>query len=323
LNDPAGLAFDAAGNLYIADASNHRVRRVDGSSFFITTLAGDGVAGYSGDGGPATSASLNNPTSVAIDGLGRLYIGDEFNYRVRRVDLGTGTIATVAGTGTSGFSGDGGAATSANVQVTALATDSEGNLFLTSSSNRRVRFVDATTGLIETIAGNGLAGFAGDGGPAVLARLNRPAGVALDGAGNLLLADSSNDRIRRVELEADLGITKDDGRANAPVGGPIEYTVAVTNYGPGTVSKLRVGDSLPPEILFPVFAPSSAPQQRPAPGRTELSRPGRLSYLTGQISGAAYFLVTPRPYTMGASPTSAGKRSHRRRCLLAPADLNI
>jgi uncharacterized repeat protein (TIGR01451 family) len=330
LNFPAGLAFDAAGNLYIADASNHRVRRVDGSSNLITTIAGNGVSGFSGDGIPATSASLNNPTSLAIDGLGRLYICDEDNYRVRMVDLGTGMISTVAGNGVSGFSGDGGPATSANIHAIATGVDPLGNLFLTQATGRRVRWVDAITGTIETVAGSGPAGFGGDGGPAVLAILNRPAGIALDASGNLLLADSSNDRVRRVELSADLGITKDDGRINAPVGGPIEYTIAVTNYGPGTVSKLRVIDNVPAEILLPTFTSSTGAYSSATGEWTGLSLgPTQTVYLTlsGQISGAASgsLVNTATVSPMGGvnDPASGNDTASDIDAVETPADLSL
>ena len=197
LNQPVGVAVDGSGNLYIADAGNSRVRKVDGSGT-ITTVAGTGGFGFSGDGGPATAAQLNSPYGVALDGSGNLYIGDTGNQRVRRVN-GSGTISTVAGTGTQGFSGDGGPATAAQLRdPVGVALDGSGNLYIADSANSRVRKVDGT-GTISTVAGTGGFGFSGDGGPATAAQLNSTYGVALDSSGNLNIGDANNNRVRKVE----------------------------------------------------------------------------------------------------------------------------
>lgn len=194
--NPVRAVEDTAGNIYIADQSNHRVRKVD-TNGIVTTIAGTGVMGFSGDGGPAASAMLNNPTAVALGPGGNLYFADQFNHRIRRVDPG-GTITTIAGTGAAGFSGDGGAATSAELNYPGgLVVDSSNNVFLSDDVNNRVREV-ASSGVITTVAGNGSVGFSGDGGPATAAQLNATFGVALDGAGDLLLGDSMNNRIRKV-----------------------------------------------------------------------------------------------------------------------------
>ena len=257
LNETAGLALDAADNLYIADRNNHRVRKVDFGTQQISTVAGDGFAGFFGDFGQATSASLNRPTGVAVDGAGHLYIGDANNNRVRKVDAGTGVITTIAGNGSSGVTGDGGPAIGAALQVSAIAVDPSGNLFVSSGTWYRVRFVDSSTSIITTRAGTGgLPGFSGDGGPAVNAVLNRPMGASVDSLGNFVFADSVNGRIRIVELSADLSITKDDGQTTVVAGGPIQYTITVTNNGPGVVSQVRVVDAVPPEILTPTYTPS-------------------------------------------------------------------
>ena len=155
--------------LYIADQVNNRVRKVSGG--IITTVAGTGTAGYSGDGGQATSAQLNNPLGVAVDAQGSLYIADYANHRVRKVS--GGIITTVAGTGTAGYSGDGGQATSAQLNFpVGVAVDAQGSLYIADSDNYRVRKVSG--GIITTVAGTGTAGYSGDGGQATSAQLNVP-----------------------------------------------------------------------------------------------------------------------------------------------------
>jgi sugar lactone lactonase YvrE len=199
LDRPLGVAVDDAGNFFFADQLNHRIRRVDAVTGIITTVAGNGTPGYGGDGGPATSASLREPPGVAVDPAGNLFIADPVNHRIRRVDATTGIITTVAGNGISGFSGDGGPATSANLGIGGVAVDKAGNLFIITSN--AIRRVDAATGIITTVAGIGISGFSGDGGPATSARLNDPRGIAVDDAGNLFIADMRNHRIRRVDAK--------------------------------------------------------------------------------------------------------------------------
>ena len=195
LNWPYGLAVDGQGSLFIADTFNYRIRKVS-SDGVITTVAGNGVRGYSGDGGPATSTSLHYPHGVAVDGQGNLFIADHGNYRIRKVSP-DGIITTVAGNGVYGYSGDGGPATSAQLSNTyGLAVDGQGNLFI--AEYCRIRKV-GPDGIITTVAGNGTPGYSGDGGPATSAQLNRSIiGVAVDGAGNLFIADHGNYRIRKV-----------------------------------------------------------------------------------------------------------------------------
>ena len=206
LSRPRGITFDAAGNLYIADYFNRRVRRVDQATQIMTTVAGDGTSGFSGDGGLATAAQLDGPSGVAVDAAGNLYIADRANHRIRRVDASTSVITTIAGSGATGvgnggFSGDGGAATSARMDLPAdVAVDASGNLFVVEEGNSVVRRIDGSTGVITTVAGTGVAGFSGDGGAATSAQLGaRPRGLALDGDGNLLISDGFNDRIRMVD----------------------------------------------------------------------------------------------------------------------------
>ena len=194
LTIPSDIAMDAAGNLYIADASNHRIRRVDASGT-ISTVAGTGERGFTGDGGPAIEAQLSFPRGVALDAAGNLYIADLENQRIRRVD-GSGTISTFTGGGDA--LGDGGPAVEARLTFPeGMTVDATGSLFIADLTHR-IRRVDPS-GIITTVAGTRERGYSGDGGPAIRARLNSPVGLAVDAAGNLLIADSHNHRIRRVD----------------------------------------------------------------------------------------------------------------------------
>jgi sugar lactone lactonase YvrE len=190
------LGFDPSGNLLIADRGIGLIRRVDAKTQIITAVAGNATNGYSGDGGPATSAQLNNPPAFTVDSAGDLFIADTGNARIRRVDAKTGIITTAAGNGTAGFSGDGGPAVNAQISPGGVVVDSGGNLFLT--DNLRVRRVDAATQIINTYAGNGTPDLSGDGGPAINAGLAfpSPAAINIDTCGNLLV--QSFLRVRRI-----------------------------------------------------------------------------------------------------------------------------
>jgi sugar lactone lactonase YvrE len=208
LNLPAGLAIDKAGNLYIADSGNNRIRPVAAATGKITTVAGSGPANrffqgsYSGDGGPAIQARLNAPLTAAVDGQGNLFISDEANFRIRRVDSKTKVITTVAGTGKGGYGGDGGPATSAEIFYAITVTvDKSDDLYIADSGNNRIRRVDGKTQVITTVAGDGTGGFKGDGGPATQAELSFPNAVTEDYAGNLYVIDTGNNRVRKVNLK--------------------------------------------------------------------------------------------------------------------------
>lgn len=192
------LAADGAGNVYFADSSGHRIRRIS-SNGIITTVAGTGVAGSLGDGSSATVAQLNFPVSVAVDSKNNIYIADGDNFRIRVVLDANSNIYTVAGSGTSGFSGDGGPALSARLNYAlGVRVDSSGRIFIADSANNRVRVVNGLN--ISTLAGTGTDGYSGDGGPAASAMLNFPWALALDNAGNLLLGDRVNSRVRKITL---------------------------------------------------------------------------------------------------------------------------
>src|ERR1700733_2627620 len=198
LQMPIAVALDANGNLYIADEGDNRIRKVDPTGI-ISTYAGTGLPGYSGDRGPAKNAEINFPTGVAVDAKGNLYIADLGNFVVRRVDA-NGNINTVAGNGRPGFAGDNGPATSAQIDPIAVAVDAAGNLYIADGLNFRIRKVD-TNGVITTIGGNGTAGNVGDNGPATSAEIDFVADIAVDNSGNVYLADYFNFEVRKIDTK--------------------------------------------------------------------------------------------------------------------------
>ena len=225
LSSPLGIAFDASGNLYIADTGNNRIREVSASSQTITTIAGSGSSGFSGDGASAISAQFDQPWGVAVALSGDVYVADFGNNRVRKINLAAGIVTTVAGNGNSSYTGDGGPATSATLNSPAgVVIDPAGNLYIADSENNAIRKVNALTGQITTIAGNGTALYGGDGFSAVLAGLYKPYSVYLDGAGNLFLADRLDLRIRQVSATvASLQYpTMKEGKTSAPQGQKLE-----------------------------------------------------------------------------------------------------
>ena len=234
LAGPRGVAVDVTGNIYIADTLNHRIRKItpDGT---ITTLAGGNTAGFSGDGGQATFAQLNLPTSVAVDRFGNVYFADTGNHRVRRISAGR--ITTIAGTGASGFSGDNGAATLARVNAPeSVAVDAAGNVYIADTENHRVRRVNPQ-GVITTVAGSDPG--AGDNGPALAARLFQPSGVVTDAAGNVYIADMANHRVRRVTPQGRIETVAGNGAGGYSGDGNLA-TLAQLN-GPNGLALDRAG----------------------------------------------------------------------------------
>jgi DNA-binding beta-propeller fold protein YncE len=282
LNGPFDIAFDSAGNLYFSDTFNHRIRRVEAGTGIISTIAGNGQAGYSGDRGPAIAAALNEPYGVVVDRAGNIYTADRLNRRVRRIDATSGIITTLAGTGEASYSGDGGkAANAALAEPNGLAFDpDERLLYIADVADHRVRVVDLASGVIETFAGTGIAehggdgaparearvfgaravkvapdgtvyilerqgsslravdpatgiietiagttgrGYSGDGGPAVAAVFDAPKEMALDRDGSLLIVDTENHAIRRIDRATGIVTTIAGGRQGGHGdGGPAE-----------------------------------------------------------------------------------------------------
>ncbi|HSY75348.1 MAG TPA: choice-of-anchor tandem repeat GloVer-containing protein [Bacteroidia bacterium] len=212
LNGPMGIALDPAGNLYVGDESNYRVREINMSTGVISTIAGNGSWAYSGDGGPATAASVADAGYMAIDTAGNIYLADEYNDRIRRIDAKTSIITTVAGNGynaasySGGYAGDNGPATAAELfYPNGIALDKMNNIYIADMGNNRIREVNTSTGVIITVAGNGYGqdstgAFTGDGGPATAAEFYTPSNIFVDSVGGMYITDQANDRIRKVTL---------------------------------------------------------------------------------------------------------------------------
>lgn len=243
LNFPGAVAVDRRGNLYIADTMNHRVRKVDTATGTISTIAGTGQHRWSGDGGAATAAALNEPAALAVDDRGNLYIADQSNNRVRKVDLNSGLITTVAGTGETGYTGDGMPAVEAGISgPSGLVIGPEGELYVSDTFSGRIRRIDPATGLISTVAGDGgeyrFSGMANE----FSTSLSRPYGIALDGAGNLLITDSDSHLIRRWDRRkkiitrlAGSGQARFEGDGGDPLAGSLNYPFGVLVDGSGNV----------------------------------------------------------------------------------------
>jgi sugar lactone lactonase YvrE len=292
LNYPYGAGVDNSGNVFFGDVANNRLRKVD-TNGIITTVAGNGTSGYSGDGGPATNARLNYPTGTAVDSSGNLFIVDQNNNCIRKVDA-NGIITTVAGNGTPGYSGDGGTATNASLNTpNGVTVDAQGNLFISDYSNYRIREV-GTDGIITTLAGNGTAGFSGDGGPASNARLNRPAAGGLDSSGNLYFPDDQ--RIRKVVLNSSPTLTIDDVTASNAG----NYSVIVSNPYQSVTSAVAVLTVLAPGSCFspPAGLISWWPGEHSGldiAGTNNFNLVGGVTFAAGEV-GQAFNIVGPSQY---------------------------
>jgi streptogramin lyase len=251
LNEPYGVELDADGNLYIVDRLNFIVRRVDGKSGVITTVAGTGgKAGYAGDGGPADRAGLKEPNGICLDGKGKLYIADVADHRVRVVDLKTGMITTVCGTGKGASTGDGGPFKDAAVLgPRAVAVGPDGSLYVVERNGNAVRRIDFARGTIERFAGTGRRGYSGDGGPALAATFDGPKEIDIDKDGNVYVADTENEAIRRIDAKtravttvAGRGRTKTPGLGD---GGPPTAATLGRPHGVvvGPDGALYIGDT--------------------------------------------------------------------------------
>jgi sugar lactone lactonase YvrE len=234
LYNPSGLAVDSANNLFIADSGNNRIRKVTLPNDTITTIAGNGTASWTGDNGPASAATLNNPQGLGLDSSGNLYIADSGNQIIRKITTATGSITTVAGSGVQGNSGDGSPATSAQVQLNTpmgVAVDALLNIYISDTGNNKIRVV--RSGIMGTIAGNGQAGFSGDGNLATLASLNAPIAVAVDTTQAIYFTDSKNFRVRKITPN---GVIVTLAGGGGPVSTPSGIAVDPNN-------NLYIGDS--------------------------------------------------------------------------------
>ena len=306
LDYPGSVAVDSAGNLYIADTGNHRIRMV--SNGVITTVAGNGTRGFSGDNGPATGAQLNYPGSVAVDSAGNLYIADSYNFRIRKVS--GGAITTVAGNGAPGFGGgDNGPATSAPLSLPrGIAVDSADNLYIAEFNSSRIRKVSG--GVITTVTGNGTPGFGGDNGPAISAQLNDPEGVAVDSAGNLYIADFGNSRIRKISNGVISTIAGNGTPGFSGDGGPatsaqLAYPEGVATDAAGNVyvadtSNYRI------RILTPTGAPCT---YSVSPTTVQAPASGGIVTVNIQTAAACTWAVSGLPGWMAVSGASSGPSS--------------
>ena len=319
LNGPQGLAVDSAGNLYIADTQNNRVRKV--ANAVITTFAGSGTAGFGGDGGPAGSAQLIAPFGVAVDAAGNLYIAEFSNNRVRKVST-NGNIGTLAGNGVSGFSGDGLQATSAQLNgPQGVAVDSAGNVYIADTANNRVRKV-AANGVITTVAGNGAAGFSGDGNSAVNAQVGNPTAVATDSVGNVYIADGSA-RVRKLFLSGLIttiagtgtrGYSGDGGSApNARLNGPSSLAV-------NAAGSIWVADTLNNAVRLLQFTGGGTTVSAVTNGASNLNgpvAPGEVVVIYGSGLGPSP-LAQYQTDSNGLVPTNVGGTSVYFNGVLAP-----
>ena len=313
-NNPTGVAVDTAGNVYIADQANQRVRKVTASTGIITTIAGNGVIGFSGDGSAGTGAQLASPLGVAVDAAGNVYIADTGFNHIRKVAANTGIITTIVG-GSNGGSG---------TQLSfprSVAVDAAGNVYIVDIGNNRVCLWTASTGIITTIAGNGVQGFSGDGNAGTNAQLSSPTGVAVDTAGNVYIADAGNNRIRKVITSTGI-ITTIAGNIQGFSGDGYAGTSAQLNNPFGvavdTAGNVYIADTannrvrmLSAAFISPTLTPTSSPTPSPSPYCwPSLYRALPRMDLVGTLVGSALF--------PGAFVLTADENGCRQACCDAP-----
>lgn len=220
-NQPHEIRFDREGNLYLSDMLNHRIRRVDAKTHRVSTVAGTGKAGFAGDGGPATSAALNNPIAIQFDAAGDLYVCDIGNHRIRQIQMKSGVIRTFAGTGAKAATPDGGAYATAPLNgPRTLDFDADGNLWVALREGNQVWRLDVATGRAHHVAGTGKQGFTGNGGPAAAATLSGPKGIAVAPNGDVYVADTESHAIRAIHTKSGVidAVVGNGVKGDGPVG---------------------------------------------------------------------------------------------------------
>ncbi len=245
LKSPYDVCMDNNHNLYITEWGGHYIRKINTVNGIISTVAGNGTGGFSGDGGPASSASVNRPQGICCDAAGNIYFADTYNSRIRKIDVATGIITTIAGTGATSYSGDGGPAANAGVPYPVdVSIDGAGDIYFIevfSGNTSRVRKINATTGIISTVAGNGSYSYSGDGGPATNAGLFDPSGIFVDAAGNIYLSQYDDSRIRKVDVNTGI-INTIAGTGVAGFGGDADLALNATIHNPMGLCVAANGD---------------------------------------------------------------------------------
>ena len=304
VSQPGPLVVDANGNIYFADAGNKRIRKVTASTGIITTIAGTGTSGFTGDGGAAISAEIGGIDGIALDSSGNIYIADPGYNRVRKITISTGKISTVAGNGSFGKSGDGGAATAAQLNGPAgLAVDSSGNLYIADYGNSLIRKVAASTQIITTVAGSYTTGYTGDGGPATTAELFYPKGVAVDAAGNFYIDDWVNDVIRKVTVATGIITTVAGSSDTGATGdGGLATDAALTN--PTSIAIDRLGNLYIATDLGKARKVAAATGIITTIATIGAGGDGGSGNLTVNSSGVVYFA---EPYVAASYPTNIVK----------------
>jgi sugar lactone lactonase YvrE len=246
LNGPAGLAIDKGNNVYVAEIHNNTIRKIDSKTGIISTVAGCGLKGFEGDGGLAVYAKLNGPEGVFLDTLGNIYIADTYNQRIRRVDVRTGIIETIAGTGERGYNGDNIRACESYLNCPAgVVVDSKGNVYFNDYKNDRIRKINLA-GIISTFAGTGIPGYSGDGGPANKAQINDVYGLGIDTKDNVYIMDSLNFAVRKVDADSEIistvigqgepgPIVEFENICNSFIGGPLHKKGTIGMEAPHAV----------------------------------------------------------------------------------------